>query len=262
MIEWGLLMSHVIECDSLTKKYGDFKVLDNLNLKIKKGEIYGLLGPNGAGKTTTIKILCGLVKATSGEARIFEKKVPDKNLAPKIGYMPQETALYMGLTVSQNLEFYGSIFNLKNHVIKERIHKILEFIQLEKWKDELVESLSGGMKHRVSLGCTLIHQPDLLFLDEPTVGVDPELRNSFWNYFNLLKNNGNTILITTHYMDEARHCDRIGFVRRGQLIAEGKPAELLQISKTESLEDAFLEFSKAEDSKYNNLSMSNDGVDP
>lgn len=237
-------MSYVIETNSLTKKYGDFAVLNNLNLKIKKGEIYGLLGPNGAGKTTTIKILCGLIKSSSGEARILEKKVPDKKLAPYIGYMPQETALYMGLTISQNLEFYGSIFGLKNHIIKERINQIIQFIQLEKWKDTLVGNLSGGMQHRVSLGCTLMHQPDILFLDEPTVGVDPELRNSFWNYFNLLKDNGTTILITTHYMDEARHCDRIGFVRNGELIAEGKPEELLKISETDSLEDAFLQFSK------------------
>lgn len=239
-------MDYVIETDSLSKKYGDIVVLDNLNLKVKKGEVYGLLGPNGAGKTTTIKILCGLTNPSTGQAKVLQKIVPSKDLAPSIGYMPQETALYMGLTISQNLEFFGSIFGLKNQQIQKRINEILQFIQLEKWRDALVGNLSGGMKHRVSLGCTLMHQPDILFLDEPTVGVDPELRNSFWDYFNLLKKRGVTILITTHYMDEARHCDRIGFVRRGRLIAEGEPLHLLEITSTDSLEDAFLKFSKDE----------------
>jgi ABC-2 type transport system ATP-binding protein len=237
-------MDHAIKTSSLTKKYKEFSAVDHLNLDIKEGEIYGLLGPNGAGKTTTIKILCGLIKPTEGEARLFGKKVPDKKLAPIMGYMPQETALYVGLTVAQNLEFYGNIFGLKTNVIKDRINEILDFIQLKEWENELVGNLSGGMKHRVSLGCTLMHRPKILFLDEPTVGVDPELRVSFWDYFESLKTQGVTILITTHYMDEARHCDRIGFMRKGKKIAEGNPSELLQLTNTNSLEDAFLVFSE------------------
>jgi len=238
---------HLIQTSSLTKKFGDFTAIDNLSLNIQKGEVYGLLGPNGAGKTTTIRLLCGLIKYSSGEAFLLGKKVPDSKIAPKIGYMPQETALYEGLSVKQNLEFYGEIFGLKKEKINERISELLKFIDLEKWKEQLVGNLSGGMKHRVSLACTLIHEPEILFLDEPTVGVDPELRVSFWDYFNNLKENGITILITTHYMDEAKHCDRIGFMKSGRLIAEGKPDEILKISSTTSLEDAFLKFSREEE---------------
>jgi ABC-2 type transport system ATP-binding protein len=235
---------NVIQTSSLTKKFGNFTAIDNLNLNIRKGEIYGLLGPNGAGKTTTIRLLCGLIKYGSGESFILGKKTPNKDIAAYIGYMPQETALYEGLSVKQNMEFYGEIFGLKKVRIKERIDDLLKFIDLERWKEELVGNLSGGMKHRVSLACTLIHEPKVLFLDEPTVGVDPELRVSFWDYFNRLKENGITILITTHYMDEAKHCDRIGFMKSGRLIAEGEPDEILKTSDTNSLEDAFLKISR------------------
>ena len=158
--------------------------------------------------------------------------------------MPQETSLYEGLSVKENMEFYGEIFGLKKSKINKRIDELLQFIDLEKWRTELVGNLSGGMKHRVSLACTLIHEPKILFLDEPTVGVDPELRVSFWNYFNDMKENGITILITTHYMDEAKHCDRIGFMKSGRMIAEGEPNKILEISRTKSLEDAFLVFSR------------------
>jgi len=233
-----------VKTNKLTKKFGNFTAVNNLNLKVKKGEIYGLIGPNGAGKTTTIKMLCGLLTPTSGNAYVLGRKIPDKNIAPFIGYMPQETALYLGLTTHQNIVFYGEIFGLEKEKILEREENLLTFINLKKWKDEIVENLSGGMKHRLSLACALIHEPKLLFLDEPTVGVDPELRLSFWEYFSKLKEKGITILITTHYMDEARHCDRIGMMMKGYLIAEGTPQNILSITHTTSLEDAFLEFSK------------------
>ena len=237
-------MDYAIYTSSLTKEFGDFKALNGLNLKVKRGEIYGLLGPNGAGKTTIIKVLCGLLKSSSGEAKVLGENVNHKNIASNIGYMPQETALYVGLTVHQNMKFYGKLFGMKDELIEQRESKLLNFVDLNKWKNELVQNLSGGMKHRVSLACTLMHEPELLFLDEPTVGVDPELRISFWDYFNNLKKYGTTILITTHYMDEAKRCDRIGFMNHGELIAEGKPQEILEKSKTESLEDAFLRFSR------------------
>lgn len=235
---------YVIQTSSLTKKFGDFTAINELNLKIKKGEIYGLLGPNGAGKTTTIRLLCGLINYKIGEAHVLGTKVPNHSISHQIGYMPQETALYKGLSVQQNMEFFGEIYGLDKQRIGDRIDSLLEFIDLQSWKNELVENLSGGMKHRVSLVCALIHEPKLLFLDEPTVGVDPELRVSFWKYFDDLKNNGVSILITTHYMDEARHCDRIGFMKSGTLIAEGEPDQLLKISGKTSLEDAFLMFSR------------------
>ncbi|MEA1993666.1 MAG: ABC transporter ATP-binding protein [Euryarchaeota archaeon] len=234
----------VIETKNLTKKFGELTAVDSLSLKVKEGEIYGLLGPNGAGKTTTIKVLCDLLKATDGESYVLGKKIPDKSTAQSIGYMPQVMALYVGLTVHQNMGFYGQIFGLKKDEILKREKELLEFVDLQGRRDELVANLSGGMKHRLSLACALIHEPKLLFLDEPTVGVDPELRVSFWGHFNELKSGGITLLITTHYMDEARHCDRIGFMRKGQLIAEGTPEELLKETETNSLEDAFLKFAE------------------
>lgn len=239
--ELAILTSH------LTKKYGNFTAVDDLDLKVKKGEIYGLLGPNGAGKTTAIKMLSNIIKPSSGHATVFGEKIPEGNISAKIGYMPQETGVYLGLTVEQNLKFYGRIFGLDKVEIEKRTDELLKFVALSDWKDEMVENLSGGMKHRVSLACTLLHQPKLLFLDEPTVGVDPELRVSFWDYFNKLRENGVTILITTHYMDEARRCDRIGFMKHGRLIAEGKPLELLKESGMDSLEEAFLEFSQRDE---------------
>jgi ABC-2 type transport system ATP-binding protein len=233
---------YMVEASGLVKRYGKFTAVDGLDLRVKKGEIYGLLGPNGAGKTTTIKMLCGLLKMSGGEAHINGRQLPDHRIAAEIGYMPQETALYLGLTVHQNMAFFGEIFGLPKREIEERETTLLDFINLPEWRDELVGNLSGGMKHRVSLACALIHQPPLLLLDEPTVGVDPELRVSFWDYFNDIKSEGRTIVITTHYMDEAGRCDRIGFMHNGRLIAEGKPGELLEMTGTENLEDAFMSF--------------------
>jgi ABC-2 type transport system ATP-binding protein len=233
-----------IEAEELTMRYGKFTAVDRLDLRVRRGENYGLLGPNGAGKTTTIKMLCGLLKPTSGQARLLGRSIPDKGIAPMIGYMPQETAIYQGITVHQNIQFFGRVFGLGKSEISAREKELLEFIDLEKWRDVLVARLSGGMRHRVSLACSLVHRPPLLFLDEPTVGVDPELRASFWEYFEKLKRDGTTILITTHYMDEAGHCDRVGFMRNGWLIAEGRPGEILQESGAASLEDAFLTYSR------------------
>lgn len=236
-------MTHYIEATFLTKKFGGLTAVDKLNLTVGAGEIYGLLGPNGAGKTTLVKMLCGITAPTSGGANVLGHKI-DKSVTPLIGYMPQEMALYLNLTVRENLTFFGKIFGLRKDKIQEREGVLLKFIHLEKFADALVANISGGMKNRVSLACALLHEPKLLFLDEPTVGIDPELRVSFWDYFSTLKESGITILITTHYMDEAGRCDRIGFMRGGHLIAEGRPSELLQFSNTESLEDAFLEFAK------------------
>ena len=231
---------YMIETRDLIKKYGDFTAVDHLDLRVKKGEIYGLLGPNGAGKTTTIKMLCGLLKLTSGEAHVDGLPVPDRRIPPDVGYMPQETALYPGLTVHQNMKFFGEVFGLSREELQEREVELLDFIGLPEWRDEPVGNLSGGMKHRVSLACAMIHRPPLLLLDEPTVGVDPELRVSFWEYFNRIKCDDRTIVITTHYMDEARRCDRIGFMHNGRLIAEGRPDEVLREAGTDDLEDAFM----------------------
>lgn len=234
----------VIKTVKLEKTFGDFRALDGLDLEVRKGEVYGLLGPNGAGKTTAIKVLTGLLKKSGGDAEVLGIRIPNKDVAARIGYMPQETALYVGLTVHQNLEFFGSLFGMERARILSREAELLRFIDLERWRDELVANLSGGMKHRVSLACALIHEPEVLFLDEPTVGVDPDLRVSFWRYFSDLKSKGITILITTHYMDEAGHCDRVGFMRSGKLIAEGEPHAILKEAGTKSLEDAFLFYAR------------------
>jgi len=241
-------MEYAIQTSSLTKKFGKFTAVDNLDFRVDSGEIYGLLGPNGAGKTTVIKMLCGLLLPTSGEAHVLGERVPNRSIARYIGYMPQDIALYFGLTARQNMEFFAGIHGVKKEKLKKRVKKLLKFIDLEDFTDELVINLSGGMQQRVSLACALLNGPRLLFLDEPTVGVDPKLRALFWDYFCELKESGVTVVITTHYMDEARRCDRIGFMREGALIAEGEPQELLDVTTTDSLEDAFLEFINLEES--------------
>jgi ABC-2 type transport system ATP-binding protein len=237
-------INNVVETDNLTKKFGRLIALNSLNLFIKEGEIYGLLGPNGSGKTTTIKMLCGLLRPTAGHAKVFNQIIPNKSVMQKIGYMPQETALYLDNTVHENLLLFGEIYGMKKHEIIEKENSILKFVNLDDRRNEIVSNLSGGMKHRLSLACALIHEPLILFLDEPTVGVDPELRETFWRYFNIISKKGKTILITTHYMDEASHCSKVGFLRQGRLIAEGKPDIIKEQTNTNSLEDAFLALAK------------------
>lgn len=191
-------MTQSIQTSSLTKKFGRLTAVNNLNLRVGSSEIYGLLGPNGAGKTTVIKMLCGLLPPTSGEAYVLGERVPNRHIAPLTGYMPQEIALYSGLTVNQNMEFFAEIYRVTRDEIKERKRDLLRFINLEEFANELVVNLSGGMQQHVSLACTLLNRPRLLFLDEPTVGVDPKLRVSFWDYFYKLREHGATVVITTH----------------------------------------------------------------
>ena len=234
----------VVETHNLTKKFGRIVAVNDLNLFIGEGEIYGLLGPNGSGKTTTIKMLCGLLRPSSGFAKVFHQVLPMKTVMQEIGYMPQETAVYLDNTVHENILLFGQIYGMNKEEIIEKEQQILTFVDLVDRRDELVSNLSGGMKHRLSLACAMIHEPSILILDEPTVGVDPELREIFWNYFNILSQKGKTILITTHYMDEASHCSKVGFIRHGRLIAEGRPDFLKKQTNTSSLEDAFLALAK------------------
>ena len=233
-----------VETLGLVKKYGAFTAVDHLDLKIERGETYGLLGPNGSGKTTTIKVLCDLLKPTGGEAFLLGKKVGDRSIPPRIGYMPQETALYLDLSIHDNICLFGEVYGLNRTEIDKAEMELLEFVDLTDWRNTPVSKLSGGMRHRTSLACSMIHSPELLFLDEPTVGVDPELRASFWEYFEALGRQGTTVVITTHYMDEAHRCGKIGMMRQGQLIAEGSTQEIIQSTGRESLEDAFLELAR------------------
>ncbi len=230
----------IIEIQNLTKTFGKFTAVDDLNLSIFKGEIYGLLGPNGSGKTTIIRMLCGLLRPTAGSISISGHQIPCKSIMGQIGYMPQDTAIYLDNTVHENLMFFGSIYGMTKDQLEKKESEMLSFVNLIEWRDSLVSTLSGGMKHRLSLACALIHEPILVFLDEPTVGVDPELRATFWNYFDSLARQGITVIITTHYMDEADHCSRVGLLRQGHLIADGRPSELKEQTDTRTLEETFL----------------------
>ncbi|MBM3132149.1 MAG: ABC transporter ATP-binding protein [Chloroflexi bacterium] len=245
----GIGNSLAVETRSLVKRYGSFTAVDRLNLRIERGETYGLLGPNGSGKTTTIKILCNLLRPTSGEAFVLGRRVGDRSAVSRIGYMPQETALYLDLTIHETLSLFGEIYGMNKAEIEREEERLLRFIDLEAWRNTTIANLSGGMKHRVSLACALLHNPELLFLDEPTVGVDPELRVSFWDYFEALRHRGVTVVITTHYMDEAHRCSRIGLLRQGRLIAEGTPAGIVESAGCRSLEDAFLALARRGDAR-------------
>jgi ABC-2 type transport system ATP-binding protein len=217
-----------------------FRALDGLDFSIREGELYGLIGPNGAGKTTAIRILAGLQRATSGEVTVLGRRPQDAAVRPLVGYMPQETALYLDLTVRENLQLFGRLYDIERKALSQRIAELLEFVNLSDWADKVITDLSGGMQHRASLAAALLPKPRLLVLDEPTVGVDPELRATFWERFSTMQKDGTTILITTHYMDEALRCERVGLVNHGKLIAEGSPTELIRKAGVKTLEEAFL----------------------
>ncbi len=221
-------MDAMIVTRDLVKRFGSLVAVNHLNLKIRCGEIYALLGPNGAGKTTTVRMIMGLLKPTSGEIYVDGIDVvryPDK-AKRRIGYVPQFFSLYGDLTVLENLDFLGRIYGLAREERAKRIREILEVVELTKFRDFLAGNLSGGLKRRLSLATALIHDPPILILDEPTAGIDPPLRRAFWDLFTSLKKEGKTILVTTHYMDEAERADRIGLISLGQLIAEGTPLEI------------------------------------
>lgn len=233
-----------IHAHKLRKEYDDLVALDDLDIRIPKGILYGMIGPNGSGKTTAIKLLVGLLKATSGKAYILGEKVPVKDNIPKIGYMPQEMAIYTDLTVHENLELFSELYSIDKKTFDKRERELLSVIDLYERRDSLASQLSGGMRHRVSLACSLVHDPEVVFLDEPTVGVDPELRVGFWKYFAELKSKGKTVVLTTHYMDEAVRCDVVGMMRMGKLIGEGSPTKLMEDTSTSDLESAYLGYAK------------------
>jgi len=224
------LMQAIVLRD-VTKTFKGFKAVDSLNLEVKVGEIFGLLGPNGAGKTTTIRMICGLMEPTRGEIRVFGYQMPKERFkAIRImGYMAQRFSLYEDLTVIENLNFYGALYGLSREERESRIKELLEFLELSHVANRLAGKLSGGMKQRLALAAALIHKPKLLILDEPTAGVDPPIRRAFWRYLRELNKEGVTILVTTHYMDEAENCDRLGLMSRGRLLAVGSPRELKRL---------------------------------
>lgn len=213
---------------NLTKRFGSFVAVNDMSFSVKKGEIFGFLGPNGAGKSTTIRMLCGLLEPTSGEAfvgGIDVRRNPD-DVKANIGYMSQRFSLYEDLTVEQNIDFYGGIYGLTNTLLKKQKDWVLEMAGLVGKEDALTKTLSGGWKQRLALGCAILHEPPIVFLDEPTGGVDPVSRRNFWNLIYELSDRGVTVFVTTHYLDEAEHCSVIGLVYAAKLIALGSPSEL------------------------------------
>ena len=241
-------MQEVKECVSIrcvSRSFGKQQVLEDINLEIVKGEIFGLLGPSGAGKTTLVKQLTGLDLPTTGEVYLFGEKMPTLKLINSIGYMAQSDALYEDLTAKENLQFFSELYGLKGEKQKRRITEVMDLVQLSNDLTKLVSNYSGGMKRRLSLAIAMLHEPMILILDEPTVGIDPVLRQSIWKAFDKLKQNGITIIVTTHVMDEAEKCDRLGMIRDGRLIAVGTTEELKEQTNSKTIEEAFLSYGGA-----------------
>ena len=220
-----------LELNNLTRRFGDFVAVNNVSLQIKQGAIYGFLGPNGSGKSTTIRMLCGLLEPTSGSGKVLGLDIAKDSeaLKQKIGYMSQKFSLYDDLSVIENLRFYAGLYSLSSEQMKKRIGEMLALSGLEKRQQELVATLSGGWKQRLALACSILHNPQVLFLDEPTGGVDPVSRRMFWEIIYDLSVQGTTVMVTTHFMDEAEHCDEIGFIFEGNLIASDTPDNLKKI---------------------------------
>ncbi len=232
-------MSDAVIVENVSKSFGRIQAVRDLSLRIPPGLTYGLLGPNGAGKTTLIRLIAGLLRADGGQVRVLDAAMPNKAILAQVGYMTQVAALYEELTVRENAAFFGA---MAGGVTRKRIDEVIALVDLAERADSLVRTLSGGLKQRTSLACALVHQPRLLLLDEPTVGVDPQLRVQFWRYFRQLNQEGVTIVVSSHVMDEAERCDRLGFMREGRLLAEGSSAELRQRAGAATLEEAFLRF--------------------
>jgi ABC-2 type transport system ATP-binding protein len=220
--------TYAVEVEGLTKRFGSFTAVNAVSFKVKRGEVFGFLGPNGAGKSTTIRILCGLLEPTAGNATVglYQVNTQPDLVKENIGYMSQRFSLYEDLTVEQNIDFYGGIYGLDQARLSERKRWVIEMAGLEGKERSLSRTLSGGWKQRLALGCAILHEPPILFLDEPTGGVDPVSRRNFWELIYQLSTAGHTVFVTTHYMDEAEHCNTIGFIYAGQLIALGSPTEL------------------------------------
>lgn len=238
----------VIEAQQLTKKFGDFAATDHVDFQVKRGEIFGLLGPNGAGKSTTFKMMCALLKPTSGKALVLglDLKTDSGRARQHLGYMAQKFSLYGNLTVAQNLKFFSGVYGLKGKQQKDKINGMINAFNFTPILDQTPDSLPLGFKQRLALACSLMHEPDILFLDEPTSGVDPLTRREFWLHINGMVDKGVTVMVTTHFMDEAEYCDRIGLVYRGKIIAAGSPDQLKNSVANDdnpnpTMEQAFIE---------------------
>jgi len=226
--------------NQLVKQFGKLRAVDNLSMNIRAGETFGLIGPNGSGKTTLIRMLVGLILPSSGTIQIMNERVPSSKIAAQMGYMTQLSALYLDLTARENMQFFCNVYGLRGKEQKQRIMEMLERVELADRANDVVGKFSGGMKQRLSLACALVHHPTIALLDEPTVGVDPELRRSFWDYFAQLNSEGVTIIVSTHHLDEALRCERLGLMRNGVLLVQDSPQEVLRQSGQHDMEEAFM----------------------
>ena len=224
--------SEAVHVENLRRSFGTFAAVDGIDLSVSKGEIFGFLGPNGAGKSTTIRMLCGLLMPTGGKGTVagYDIVAQPEEIKKRIGYMSQKFSLYEDLTVGQNIDFFTGIYGVSKEKSKARKEWVLEMAGLGEKRDSLTRSLAGGFKQRLALGCAILHEPPILFLDEPTSGVDPLSRRNFWSLIYSMSRSGVTVFVTTHYMDEAEYCDRLALIYKGKIIASGRPADLKERS--------------------------------
>lgn len=234
------LINESVTLNHVSKYFGKKQVIQDISFFVREAEIFGLVGPSGSGKTTLIKMIAGISEATSGEVTALQTVMPDLNGMKQIGYMAQADALYEELSAYENADFIATMYGLKGKQKKERIFEVFELVQLSEDAKKQVQQFSGGMKKRLSLAMSLLHEPKLLILDEPTVGIDPVLRKSIWDKFYELRKQGTTIIVTTHIMDEAEFCERLCLIREGKLIATGSPIELKERTTSGRIEDVFL----------------------
>lgn len=237
--------SPCIRVEHIDRFFGKKQVLFDISLTVPYSQILGLLGPSGSGKTTLVKLIAGIDIPTKGEIFLLDKKLPNLLMMDKIGYMAQADALYGDLTAEENLQFFASMYNLTGNRQKQRINEVMQLVNLSEHLKKQVKHYSGGMKRRLSLAIALIHEPPVLILDEPTVGIDPVLRKSIWEELYKLKSQGKTIIVTTHVMDEVEKCDKLGMIRDGILIALDSPEELKRATSSNTIEEAFLYYGGA-----------------
>ncbi len=228
---------------NLTRRFGSFAAVDGISLDVRKGEIFGFLGANGAGKTTAIRMFCGLLPPTSGEARVagYSVATEARKIKQTIGYMSQKFSLYEDLTVAENIEFYGGVYGLTRMEIRDKTDSLLTELQLENQRDTLTRSLPLGWKQRLALSAAMLHNPTILFLDEPTGGVDPISRRNFWRIIYDIAKAGTTVFVTTHYMDEAEYCGRLSIMYQGRIIEMGSPRELKDRYSMNTMQDIFVQ---------------------
>jgi len=231
-----------VTIDNLTKEFGDFTAVDKISLEVERGEIFGFLGANGAGKTTAIRMLCGLLLPTSGRGTVngFDIYRENEKIKTSIGYMSQKFSLYGDLTGRENLDFYGNVYRIPKRELKDRIDETIENLDLSDFIDRPSESLPVGWRQRLALGAAILHRPGILFLDEPTGGVDPVFRRRFWEILYRLSEKGTTLFVTTHYMDEAEFCRRISIMHRGRIIEVGSPREMVKRHDQPDLQETFI----------------------